>query len=491
MLYIFYKTVNIFNRRLKGVLYMSFKTKRDELIKILENYNQKNLINHLLSLDEKEFELLASQIESIDLEFYFKKIANTSSIAVNPELIKPHKVITRKDLKSNKDEYMKSVNLGEDSLKKGEVAFFIVAGGQGSRLGFEHPKGMFPIGPVSENTLFQIHIEKVIAAGKYYNFKPKLFIMTSTTNNDETKDFLKKNNYFGIKEEDIFIFPQGMLPALDKEKNLILDTKTSLFMAPDGHGGSLSALQKNKMITVMKENGIKYLSYFQIDNSLVNIADPEFIGLHILNKSKVSSKVVKKRDWKEKVGVPAFVDGKPAVVEYSDLPDELAMQTNQSGELLFGFGSIAIHLFDIEFIDSITSKELYLPYHLASKKIPYFNYDSNKVIKPETPNGTKFEQFVFDAIPMADQAIFYETLREEEFAPLKNKEGEDSIDSCKILISNYWKNKLLKNGLNSQNLNDKTIIEISPVSIVDKGLEFIIKTLEKELINGNEKIYIN
>lgn len=436
---------------------------KKDILEILKKEKQDKLLKHISNLKENEKEKLLNTLKSLDLVNYFDIIdqnKDTKSISYD-KIEKPFVFEQGKfDNKNYKIE-------GEKALKNGQVSFFIVAGGQGSRLGFEHPKGLFPISPILNKSLFQIHIEKAVAFGKYYSFIPEIFIMTSSTNHQETVQFFEEKGKEWIDLKKVHFFQQRDLPAINDEHELILSDKLSVFTAPDGHGGALLALKRSGMIDIMKEKEIKYLSYFQVDNPLVNIADPVFLGLHILEKSEVSSKVLSKRSAEEKVGVAAILDGKPSIIEYSDLPQSLAEKKDNDGRLLFNFGSIAIHIFSVDFIDRITTAKLQIPYHVAKKKIPYYDYEKNIIINPEKPNGIKMEQFIFDSIPMAKKAIFYETIRELEFAPLKNKEGEDSIRTCKEGISNLFKIWMKKNKI-SFNDENNCILEIAPSFAVNE-----------------------
>jgi UDP-N-acetylglucosamine/UDP-N-acetylgalactosamine diphosphorylase len=456
---------------------------KDLIIDLLKKNRQEKLIKYLNSLKDEEKNKIIENLEKLDIENYFKIINKNKE----QTLIRFNKIERPFVFEQGKFDTKKYKEIGEKALSKGEVAFFIVAGGQGSRLGFEHPKGLFPISPILQKSLFQIHTEKVVAFGKYYGFSPELFIMTSSTNHEETVSFFNEYGKDWYDLNKIHFFKQRDLPSLDINNDLILSDRLTIFTAPDGHGGSLLALKNSGMIDLMKEKGIKYLSYFQVDNPLINISDPVFLGLHILENSEVSSKVLPKRSADEKVGVACLIDGKPAIIEYSDLPQDLAEKKDSDNRLLFNFGSIAIHIFSVDFIDRITTEKLQLPYHIAKKKIPYYDYEKNAIIKPEKPNGIKLEQFVFDAIPMAKNAIFYETTREEEFAPLKNKEGEDSIQTCKEGMSNLFKKWLKNSGIEFDKEN-KAIVEISPLFAVNE--EQFISKIKNYLKKVPNKLYL-
>lgn len=434
------------NKKFINVDYNNNKSLK-QVLNTLKKFNQEQIIEHINNLADEEKLLILKSFNRFDIDNYFQNIVNKYFNKKNEEKnirLDPISIINHIDDSSSKHKELKSI--GEESLKNGEVAFLVVAGGQGTRLGFNHPKGLFPIAPITNKTLFNIHFEKILAASKYYNFTPTFLIMTSDSNYKETLEYINTNNYFGIDKDNVFIFKQGSLPAIDFNCKLILNTKLELFFAPDGHGGTIQALKLNGLIDIMLNRGIKYISYFQVDNPLINIADPVFIGLHIKEQSEVSTKVIKKRNWKEKVGVAGKINGKPGIIEYSDLPETLAKQTDEDGNLIYGYGNIAIHIFNIAFIKKITEGKLSLPFHIAKKKIPFFDKSTGKTVVPDTPNGIKFEQFIFDTIPLAENAIFYETLRELEFAPLKNKEGEDSITTCRKGISDFFLNWFFKAG---------------------------------------------
>ncbi len=246
--------------------------------------------------------------------------------------------------------------------------------------------------------------------------------MTSEVNDEATRAFFDKHNYFGLDKNDVTFFAQGMMPAFGTDGKLLLAEKDSLALSADGHGGSLRALAKTGALDDLKKRGIEHLSYFQVDNPLVRVLDPLFIGLHANFESEMSSKSLPKAAAKEKVGNFCVGDGKLMVIEYSDLPDDVAEQADSEGNLKFNAGSIAIHVISVAFIDRLTSGgSLQLPWHRADKKVPHLGEPD-----PQSPNGVKLEQFVFDAIPLAGNAIVYETMRSEEFSPVKNAEGGDS-----------------------------------------------------------------
>ena len=319
--------------------------------------------------------------------------------------------------------------IGEDALKAGRVAAFTVAGGQGTRLGFDGPKGTFQVTVLKKKSLFQIFAEKIKAASLDYGKFIHWFIMTSNQNEKQTLSFFKAHDYFGLDSSRVHFFKQGRMPAVDFEGKILLESKASIALSPDGHGGSLRALERSGALNVMEKHGIDTLSYFQVDNPLVRCIDPVFIGWHLLRKSEMSSKMVPKAYPEEKVGHFCIQNNKLCVIEYSDLPIEFQKERNEKGELKYIAGSIAIHILDRDFIRKMAKSDTgalaALPFHRADKKITYLD-TTGQYITPQKPNGVKFELFVFDALPFASNPLVIETERCEDFSPVKNAEGVDS-----------------------------------------------------------------
>jgi UDP-N-acetylglucosamine/UDP-N-acetylgalactosamine diphosphorylase len=322
--------------------------------------------------------------------------------------------------------------LGEQALRAGRVAAFTVAGGQGTRLGYDGPKGTFKVTPLREKTLFQVFAEKIKAAGLRYGKPLHWFIMTSHANHAQTETFFAENKFFGLDRGRVHFFRQGRMPAVGYDGKILLETKGSLALSPDGHGGSLRALHRSGALDLMKREGVDTLSYFQVDNPLVRCVDAEFIGFHLAAGSEMSSKMVTKAYPEEKVGHFCLQDGKVVVVEYSDMPMSMQRETNPDGSLRYGAGSIAIHVIDREFARRMAAggADIALPFHRADKKIATVDAAGNPV-KPEKANGVKFEMFVFDALPFAKNSIVIETARADDFSPVKNAEGVDSPKTCR------------------------------------------------------------
>ncbi len=366
--------------------------------------------------------------------------------------------------------------LGEDLIRQGKVAAFTVAGGQGTRLGWDGPKGTFPATPIRKLPLFAVLAEYLLKVKAKYGRSCPWYIMTSPINDQPTQMFFEEHDYFGLDPADVMFFPQGMLPAFHKDGphagKAILDSHSNLALSPNGHGGSLKALYTSGAIQDMRSRGIEQISYTQIDNPLVKVVDPLFLGLHAVDGCGMSSKMLPKAFPKEKLGNFCLVDGRVTVIEYSDLPDELAEQRTDDGQLRFRAGSIAIHAIRVDFVESLNTSGsgFGLPYHRAEKKVPYLDLDSGQRVEPETPNAVKLETFVFDALPLCEHSIVYETDRVEEFAPIKNASGVDSAESSRDIQIERAARWLESHGLNVPRDGQgkvNTVIEVQPTTAVE------------------------
>jgi UDP-N-acetylglucosamine/UDP-N-acetylgalactosamine diphosphorylase len=405
----------------------------DDVRKIREKLNalgQGQVLRFFDQLDDAGKRKLLKQLQSLNLN-HIDELAEShvrhKAHAPLPKKIEPVQAYPREPQTSEQRElYQRAEARGNELLRQGKIGAFLVAGGQGTRLGYDGPKGEFPVTPVKNKPLFQVFAEQLKAYGRGAGRPIPWYIMTSDANDAQTRQFFKQHNYFGLNPSDVVFFEQGMMPAFDMNGKMLLAEKDSLALSPDGHGGSLRALAKSGALADMKRRGIEHLSYFQVDNPLVHTIDPLFLGLHDLTGSEMSSKTIPKAGPLEKVGNFVIGDGKLQVIEYSDLPEELAKATNPDGSLKFNAGSIAIHALRVPFIERLNqSGRLDLPWHRAEKKVPFVD-DKGNLVKPDKPNAVKLEQFVFDAIPLARNAIVYTTDRAEEFSPVKNAEGVDS-----------------------------------------------------------------
>lgn len=326
---------------------------------------------------------------------------------------------------------------GEGLIRAGKVAAFTVAGGQGTRLGFDGPKGCYPAGAVTKKPLFAMLADSILAAQDRYSAKIPWAIMTSPLNHDATVAFFAEHKHFGLDPALVTFFPQGVMPSFDMNTGaLLLSEKHEVATNPDGHGGALRALRHSGTLDRLAAQGVEHLSYCQIDNPIVRVVDPLFLGLHAKapdSSSEMSSKMVVKTNPSEKVGVFAQSLGKTLIMEYSDLPPGMADARDRDDTLLFKAANIAVHALSLSFIDRLTSGDqdsgTALPYHRAEKKVPYVDLASGRRVEPNSPNAVKLEMFVFDAIPMCEKSLVMETSRVEEFAPIKNASGVDSPES--------------------------------------------------------------
>lgn len=374
-------------------------------------------------LAEQAAEVDLAEIEQLNRNLVFK----SGGGAINLEGLAPAPYERLPVNGGSAEEWAKAKAAGEEALRAGRVAAFTVAGGQGTRLGYDGPKGTFPVTPLRKKPLFQVFAEKIKAAGLRYGRPLHWFIMTSHANHAQTEAFFVKHSYFGLDKNRVHFFRQGRMPAVDFSGKILLESPASLALSPDGHGGSLRALERSGSLDLMKAEGIDTISFFQVDNPLVRSIDAAFIGFHLLSRSEMSNKMVTKAYPEEKVGHFCVQNGKVIVVEYSDMPAAMQRETAADGALRYPAGSIAIHIIDREFARRLATggEGMALPFHRADKKIPTIDA-AGQAVKPDKANGVKFEMFVFDALPFANHSIVIETARADDFSPVKNAEGLDS-----------------------------------------------------------------
>ncbi len=415
----------------------------DEAVKVLKENGQEQVLAFWDRLGGAEREALLAQIAALD----FEAIARMRALQKNPAgeeslgEMSPAPVA-----EMSAAEKAEAAKVGEAALRAGKVGVLLVAGGQGSRLGYDGPKGCYPVGPVTGAPLFYFHARKVLALERAYGAEVPFYIMTSPVNEAATREFFERNDFFGLSRDRVFFFSQAMWPALTAEGKIILDTPSHIFLGPDGHGGMLAALDRTGCLADMERRGLECVFYFQVDNPMVEVADPAFLGEHLRKGSDYSVKVCAKRDWKEGLGMVVEAGGKTRIVEYSDpvFTDELKQQKGADGRLRFLFGSVAIHVFSVAFLRRETDAGL--PLHIAFKKVPYCAPDGTTV-KPETPNAYKFEKFIFDALTDAKVVANVAFDRAEEFSPVKNKEGSDSPETCRRDLAAKWSRWLAAAGV--------------------------------------------
>ncbi|MEX1023794.1 MAG: UTP--glucose-1-phosphate uridylyltransferase [Planctomycetota bacterium] len=321
----------------------------------------------------------------------------------------------------------RAIERGNDLFRTGQVAFVLVAGGQASRLGFDGPKGNFPVGPVTGRTLFHLHARRLLRVAALGGPQPAWYVMTSAANDLATRDAFEAEDHFGFEPENVFFFQQEMLPALDGEGRILFQAPDQPFLAPNGHGGVLWALRTSGALADMRRRGLTQLAYFQVDNPLVRPVDPLFLGLHAEAGAEMSSKVVEKVDPDEKVGVLGRADGVLGCIEYSDLPAELREARDPNGKLRFRAGNIAVHVLTVDFVERLTANGLDLPWHVANKEMTTVAPGG----EAQVTAGHKFETFVFDALGRAERSVTLEVDRALEFSPVKNREGSDSPATAK------------------------------------------------------------
>lgn len=447
---------------------ISLEIDADTLKKVYDSGNE-HVFDFWDELNDKEKNILIKDLSKVDFSL-LNSLYNKTNEAENSQYSSSSSVELNKD---DEKLFLKAENLGVEFIKSEKFAILMVAGGQGTRLGFDGPKGCYPIGPVTGKSLFKFHAEKILAYTSKYKISIPWLIMTSIQNHDLTQSFFKENNYFGLNQSDIYIFKQNMIPTLNINGKLILENKFSLLKNPDGHGGSLMALNDSGVLVELEKRGIKIISYFQVDNPLVKAIDPYFIGVHLLNKSEVSSKAIKKNDYLEKVGVFVnYNDGTSGVVEYSNLPKSKLEELNDDNELVYSSANIAIHLFNYDFIKKIVSENfINLPFHKARKKVKAFTSNGEKII-----DCLKFEKFIFDALRLTKSSMILQTLREDEFAPVKNLKGVDSVETSKKMISSYVRRFSEKgNVVIPENVENIEISSMSAINVNDIPVDLKLK----------------
>jgi len=464
----------------------------EDIRKRLQRHDQSHLLAFWDELDGAQKQHLLAQIRQLDfarIEQWIRDfIKNPDSAAISTDFSPPPSYSPHPVGAAQQQKYANAVELGKTLISAGKVAAFVVAGGQGTRLGFDGPKGDFPIGPVSNRTLFQIFADAIAAVSQKYQTACPWYVMTSPLNYDRTTQIFQANNHYGLDAENVFIFEQGTVPNFNADGKILLADKAKIACSPDGHGGSLKALHRSGALEDMKRRGVESLSYFQVDNPLINIFDPLFIGLHALDGAEMSSKALIKSGPKEKVGNFCLIDSKVTVIEYSDLPDELAGGRNPDGSLVFQLGSIAIHIISRTFVERLNAKDFALPLHKAIKKIPHIDQQGN----PVESDGVKLESFVFDALPLASKSIILQTVRNEEFAPTKNATGVDSVQTAKRMITARAADWLESAGVTIPRKPDGSpdcLLEIAPGFALDR--EDISEKLDRvPTIRPGAKIYI-
>ena len=409
--------------------------KEEDAIELLNSYNQTHIVNLLKKLDEVKKQELLEQIDKIDFGQIMELYDNTKKeIEIKENKIEAIGYLDKAKLtKEQKEEFDK---LGEEVIRNGEYAVVTMAGGQGTRLGHNGPKGTFKLDVYGKGKyLFEILVDNLQEANQKYNTIIPWYIMTSIENNKDTVEFLEKHNYFGYPKENVIIFTQSELPLVDVDGKLLISKDLKIKEASDGNGGTYSSLRASGSLADMKERGVKWVFIGGVDNALLKMADVTLLGMAIKKNVQIASKSVVKANPHEKVGVFCKMNGHPKVIEYAELPEKMAEEVDENGELKYGESHIMCNLYTIDAIEK-ASKEI-LMYHSAFKKNSYIDEDGKEVI-PTEPNSYKFESFIFDAFEFFDDIAILRGKREDDFAPVKNREGVDSPKIAKELYEKYW-----------------------------------------------------
>lgn len=399
---------------------------RNELEALLREHNQEHILAYYDKLHEDDRINLATQIDKLDWRLL--KLIDQDNNNQKRGKYEPLEGISAKQIDKNKEQYY---DIGIKAIQDGKVAAVLLAGGQGTRLGCEGPKGIVNIGLTKEVYIFELLLNNITNVAIDAKAWIPLYIMTSIKNNEETIAFLKEHNFFGYPEEYITFYIQDMTPSVDFEGKLLMESTNKLSLSPNGNGGWFSSMVKANLLNDLHHRNIEWINVFAVDNVLQKIADPTFIGATIAANSLSGAKVVRKANPNERVGVLCLEDGKPSIVEYYEMTDDMINERNDKGELSYAYGVILNYLFRLDKLEEILN--INLPVHVVDKKIPYLTIDG-QYIEPNEPNGYKFEELVLDMIHLFDNCLPFEVIRENEFAPIKNATGVDSISTARQLL---------------------------------------------------------
>ena len=420
---------------------------------------QEHIFEGFEELSDQAKRQFLAQLEAMDYETVEKQFELYSQSSQKKKRnIRPAETIGKPRNNKEISDFRKARNRGEELLRTGKVAAFLVAGGQGTRLGLPGPKGTFPVYPITGRSLFEIFALKLQNLRHRYGKSIPLYIMTNPDNDDETRAYFTAFNFFGLDPDNVGFLVQKTLPSLDLWGKLLVDRPGHVFESPNGHGGAIDALVDAGIVRNLLDRGFEELFYFQVDNALVRICDPVFIGFHSLRRADVSTKVVSKTNPGEKVGIVGYIDGKPGVIEYSEMSFDELRERRKDGRLRYNAGNTAIHTFSLEFLDNFINGGYKLPYHNALKKVA--------LIDGPTVEAVKFERFIFDTMAFAGRVTVFEANREDEFSPLKNAVGVDSPNSVRNALQRMWGRWLIETGIDVPLDKDGLpcgLIEISPM----------------------------
>ena len=446
-----------------------------ELQARLSDHGQSHLLQWWDHLEDAARGRLLAQLETIDFPLIaqlFRAGDDSSSASADraARATPPVQLVSQPQTPADHELWQRATARGEELLREGVVGAILVAGGQGSRLGFDKPKGMFPIGPVSQRSLFQVFCEQLLARGRKAGAVIPYFVMTSDATHDDTVAFFREHHFFGLKSTDVYFFRQGKLPSVDdKTGQILLADKDEIALSPDGHGGLIKALRSAGLLDLMRDRGLETLYYHQVDNPTAIVCDPAFLGLHELHQSDMSTKVVNKVSAEEKMGVLVSVAGQTQIIEYSDMPVARTREVEADGTLRFRAGNTAMHVVRRGYLQELVDQGRDLPYHRAHKPVSYLHHTGERIEPdPSSKNAYKFEQFIFDVLPMAKTALVVEADRAAEFNPVKNQSGADSPETSRAAICRLNREWLRSTGAI---VADDARIEISPlITLSENGI---------------------
>ncbi len=428
----------------------------ESAFELLKPQGQEHLLRFWDELNADERTSLLADIETLDLALIHKVFQEQ---VLNPVIIGEKETV--EPLRGTQISMEGRAELGKaglELLRAGKAAAFLVAGGQGTRLGHDGPKGVFDISLPSHKSLFQLQAERLHRLGRLCGQPLPWYVMTSNENHGPTKSFFKANDFFGLNEYDVMFFSQAELPLVDADGKILLAEKSKLSLGPNGNGGCFPALKHSGALEHMRKRGVEWVFTYSVDNALVKVCDPVFLGFAAASGLPAASKAVAKAYPEERVGVFCLRDGRPSVIEYSEMTPEMCA-AQDAGGLLYGSANIAVHLFAVDFLEANATASL--PYHAAHKKIPHVNA-AGELVTPEAPNAYKFELFMFDLFPRAPGMAVLDVARAEEFAPVKNKDGQDSPASARSMIVELHRSWALKAGVEGADMADA--VEVSPLT---------------------------
>lgn len=398
----------------------------NDILNVLKEHGQEHIVAAYDKLDDAGKEKLAAQVERIDWSIV--DMAKQENIAQERGKLEPLSALEVSEIEKDKTKYEE---IGLDAIRAGKVGAVLLAGGQGTRLGSDGPKGKYNIGLTKDVYIFERLIRNLFDVTDKAGCYVPLYVMTSDKNNDETIAFFEEKAYFGYPKDFVKFFKQEMAPSVDFDGKLYMEAADSLSLSPNGNGGWFYSMAVTGVLKDVKARGVEWLNIFAVDNVLQRIADPVFVGATLDSGCVSGAKVVRKADPQEKIGVLCLEDGRPSIVEYYEMTDEIINSREADGELSYNFGVILNYLFRVDQLEEIMSQKM--PVHVVEKKVPYID-GNGELVKPETPNGYKFELLVLDMIHMFDNCLSYEVVRDHEFAPIKNKTGVDSVESARALL---------------------------------------------------------